>query len=269
WRRAPDAVPRGLYLDGPPGVGKTHLMAAAFNAAPEPRLFVTFDELSAAAGTLGMERLSGLLASQRLVCIDEIDLRDPASIMLTVSLLRAMLAGSPRIIATANADPLGTSARALTADDFRRELGEIASAFAIVPMDGRDRRLARALAPRPTLPAAGRVLETTWEALLAFLRETHPMYDAAWLDCVDLIRVDRLAPLADADQALRFVRFIDRVYDRDVRLTAAGPTLAPEQVLQPLLDDGRFVLHVARCRSRLIELLGIAVADPTEARAAD
>src|SRR5690606_20848754 len=105
WRRAPEPGPRGLYLDGPPGVGKTHLMAAAFNAAPEPRLFVTFDELSAAAGTLGMAGLSSLLASQRLVCVDEIDLRDPANIMLLVSLLRAMLAGTPRIIATANADP--------------------------------------------------------------------------------------------------------------------------------------------------------------------
>lgn len=261
FRRAePPAGPRALYFDGPPGVGKTHLMAATFNAAPEPKLFVTFDELSAAAGTLGMPGLSGLLAQQRLVCIDEIDLRDPGNIMLLVSLLRAMLAGRPRIIATANADPIGTSSATITVDDFRRELGEIADAFTVVRFEGSDRRLTLEQQRRlPTrLGPQARTLETTWDALLAFLIETHPMYDAAWLQQVERIVLDRIDPLADADQALRFVRFIDRVYDRDVLLSVAAVPPSPEAVLAPLEDDRRFVLHLSRCRSRLIELLGTA-----------
>jgi len=266
FRRAPDLTPRGLYLDGPPGVGKTHLMAAAFNAAPEPKLFVTFDELSAAAGTLGMSGLSRLLASQRLVCIDEIDLRDPANIMLLVSLLRAMLSGSPRIIATANADPLGSSAKGMTGDDFRREVGEIASAFTIQRFDGVDRRLALAQVRRGRLVGEPRTLRVAWDQLLQFLTDIHPMYDAAWLDLVDIIEVDRVGALDDSDQALRFVRFIDRVYDRDVALVAEGPIPAPDAILRSLIGDRRFVLHVARCRSRLVELLGVSVA---EERAAD
>jgi predicted ATPase len=91
---------------------------------------------------------------------------------------------------------------------------------------------------------------------VAFLVETHPMYDAAWLQEVDAVAVDRLAPLPDSDRALRFVRFIDRVYDRDVALAVGRRNLASDELLAPLVGDRRFVLHVARCRWRLVELLG-------------
>ncbi|HET9013974.1 MAG TPA: AFG1/ZapE family ATPase [Thermomicrobiaceae bacterium] len=253
WGRRPaPAGARGVYLDGPPGIGKTHLLAAAFNASAEPKLFATFDEFAAAAGTLGMRRLSQLLAEQRLVCVDEIDLRDPGNIMLLVSLLRAMLAGHPRILATANADPTGTSSAWVTVDDFRRELGEIADAFQVVSVDGIDHREVLAAAPRP---AGDRTWTTSWDELLGFLVETHPMYDAAWLLEVDAVALDRLALLPDSDRALRFVRFIDRVYDRDVALSVRRRDLTPDAPLAPLLGDRRFVLHVARCRSRLVELL--------------
>ena len=253
WRRRsrPDD-PRGIYLDGPPGIGKTHLLAAAFNAAAEPKLFATFDEFSAAAGTLGMRRLSRLLAEQALVCIDEIDLRDPGNIMLLVSLMRAMLAGRPRILATANADPTGTSSGWVTIDDFRRELGEIVDAFQIVPVEGVDHRRVLATATRVI---GERTWVTTWDELLEFLVETHPMYDAAWLREVDAVALDRLVPLSDSDRTLRFVRFVDRVYDRDVALSVGRHDVTPDELLAPLVGDRRFVLHVARCRSRLVELL--------------
>jgi cell division protein ZapE len=95
----------------------------------------------------------------------------------------------------------------------------------------------------------------TWGELLSFLAETHPMYDAAWLGRLDAIRLDRLAPLPDADSAIRFVRFIDRVYDRAVALCVCRP-LSPEEVLATIQDDRRYRLHYQRCRSRLIELVG-------------
>lgn len=267
------AGPRGLYLDGPPGIGKTHLLAAAFHASPEPKLFATFDEFAAAAGTLGMHDLSQLLASRRLVCIDEIDLRDPGNIMLLVSLLRAMLAGRPRILAAANADPLGTSSVSVSVDDFRRELGEIAGAFQIIQVDGCDHRAT--LAARTPVATDrlnrehARVLAIAWEQLLRFLIETHPMYDAAWLDELDLIALDRLEPLSDTDRALRFVRFIDRVYDRDVGLAVDQAPPAAEDLLTPLRNDRRFALHLRRCRSRLIELLASEAPNAARRNAAD
>ena len=261
WRRsrpAPD-LPRGLYLDGPPGIGKTHLLAAAYAASEEPKLFATFDEFSAAAGTLGVQPLKDLLAGERLVCIDEIDLRDPGNIMLLTSLVRAMLGGRPRILATANAAPTGMPGSSDLADDFGRELGEIAGAFEVVRLGGVDWRGA-GRSRRPQLPPDPRVARFRAAELQAFLTETHPMYDAAWLDEVDLIALDRLPSLPDTDRGLRFVRFIDRVYDRDVALDVAAPPRSPSDLLGVLLRDRRFVLHAARCASRLEELLGSRMA---------
>ena len=258
WRRTKQSLTyRGVYLDGPPGIGKTHLLAAAFRGAPEPKLFATFDEFSAAAGTLGMRRLRHLVGAQRLVCIDEIDLRDPGNIMLLTSLVRAMLEGRPRILATANADPTTMDAGHSYADDFGRELGEIAGAFEVIQIDGVDwRENGEAAQLREDRGANDeRVAKFDDSTLKAFLAETHPMYDAAWLDQIDRIEIDRLHPMADTDQALRFVRFIDRVYDRDVALSIAQLDQPFDVLLAPVRNDARFRLHFARCRSRLTELV--------------
>jgi cell division protein ZapE len=265
WRRSTQQPAiRGVYLDGPPGIGKTHLLAAAFQSAEEPKLFATFDEFSAAAGTLGMRRLRHLLGQQRLVCIDEIDLRDPGNIMLLTSLVRAMLEARPRILATANADPKAMDSGHSYAEEFARELGEIAGAFEIIRVDGVDWRetgdAKQQRIPRADQDARQVVFDDA--SLRAFLSETHPMYDAAWLDQVDRILLKCLAPMSDTDEALRFVRFVDRVYDRDVALVVEQIDEPLDTVLAPVKNDGRFHLHYARCRSRLIELIEAADASP-------
>jgi len=56
WSRAAPPPVAGLYLDGGFGVGKTHLMAAAWHTSPEPRkVYLSFAELVAAIGVLGMQ----------------------------------------------------------------------------------------------------------------------------------------------------------------------------------------------------------------------
>jgi cell division protein ZapE len=267
WRKRQSSLAyRGVYLDGPPGIGKTHLLAAAFQSAPEPKLFATFDEFSAAAVTLGMARLRQLLASQRLVCIDEIDLRDPGNIMLLTSLIRAMLEGRPRILATANADPTVMDAGHGYAGSFQRELGEIAKAFEVVRVEGVDWRTSGAAVTRQAQRdiSAERVVRFRADPLRSFLAAIHPMYDAAWLDEVDRIILDRLEPMDDTDEALRFVRFIDRVYDRDVALEVEQSNVEIDDVLAVVRADARFRLHYERCRSRLSEL--IASGELTAAR---
>lgn len=255
WQKRDPSVPRGVYMMGPPGIGKTHLLAAAFHEGPEPKLFATFDEFLAAAGTLGMDGLSEFLASHRLVCIDEIDLDDPANIMLLNSILRVMLAAEPYIIATANERPGGMAGARYYDDPFTRELGEIADSFAIIELNGKDWRGSGSLMTRAGR-ADERVVSFKWAELARFLRTTHPMYDARWLLEVDAVEIDGFAPLADSDHAIRFVRFIDRVYDRDVTLRTTGCVPPPDEILAPIRDEGRFHLHYIRCRSRLTELLG-------------
>lgn len=257
WQKHDPDVPRGVYMTGPPGIGKTHLLAAAFHDAPEPKLFATFDEFLAAAGTLGMEGLSTFLSRHKLVCIDEVDLDDPANIMLLNSILRVMLAAEPYIIATANARPGGMAGGKYYDDPFTRELGEIAESFSIIELEGEDWRETQSNTPGPEKHEE-RVVSFAWDELGDFLNETHPMYDARWLLEVDTIEIDGIKPLADSDRAIRFVRFIDRVYDRDVRLRATGPVPSPDEILSVIRNEGRFHLHYIRCRSRLTELLGIA-----------
>jgi cell division protein ZapE len=255
WQNRNPEIPRGVYIMGPPGIGKTHLLAAAYHDGPQPKLFATFDEFLAAAGTLGMEELARFLCGHRLVCIDEIDLDDPANIMLLNSILRIMLEEDLYIIATANARPGGMAGGRYYDDPFTRELGEIARSFSIIELDGEDWRESQQQVALPDRHE-DRVATFDWQELTQFLGNTHPMYDARWLLEVDTVDIAGFEPLVDSDRAIRFVRFIDRVYDRNVRLRASGVPLTPEEILAPIRDEGRFRLHYIRCRSRLTELLG-------------
>lgn len=258
WQKRAPEIPRGVYMMGPPGIGKTHLLAATFHSASEPKLFATFDEFLAAVGTMGMEALAGFLTRHRVVCIDEIDLDDPANIMMLNSMLRIMLTADLYVIATANARPGGMAGGRYYQNPFTRELGEIAGSFSIVELDGQDWRETGQVTNRHR-PRPDRVVRFHWDELMTFLRETHPMYDARWLLEVDGIELDRIQPLTDRDQAIRFVRLIDRVYDRDIQLMATGEVPPVDTILTPIQDEARFRLHFIRCRSRLTELLGVAV----------
>src|SRR3954454_8129176 len=78
WRRS-DLEPEGAparYLDGGYGVGKTHLLAALWHAAPPPKAYLTFAELTALIGFVGMETTVRALQGQRLLCMDELELDD-------------------------------------------------------------------------------------------------------------------------------------------------------------------------------------------------
>ncbi len=61
-----------------------------------------------------------------------------------------------------------------------------------------------------------------WDELIADLAHVHPSRYAAYIEGVQVLGITGVAPLADQNKALRLVMLVDRLYDADVRIAAAG-----------------------------------------------
>jgi cell division protein ZapE len=101
----------GLYLDGGFGVGKTHLLAWAYDQAPTPKAFATFGELTQLAGVFGFAECIDLLAGYTVVCVDEFELDDPGNTTLISRMLSSLTdrlydAGVPVVASGAELDTI-------------------------------------------------------------------------------------------------------------------------------------------------------------------
>src|SRR5690606_919420 len=97
---------RGVYLDGGFGVGKTHLLAAFWHAAPFPKAYLSFDELVYFVGLVGVGAAREAFAGQRVAAIDEWELDDPGNLKLALAFLRGALADGLQVVVTSNTLPL-------------------------------------------------------------------------------------------------------------------------------------------------------------------
>ena len=269
--RRPRAL-RGLYLDGGFGVGKTHLLAAAYHAAPAPKAYLSFAELSYTITNLGMATCLTVFRRHRLLCIDEFELDDVANTRLAATILRGLRdAGhGPRLIATSNTLPTDLGAGRFAAEDFRREIGEIAAAFETIRIEGEDYRhrprwetspagevlepAALRAAYERYQPAKGARLFVSFRDLLARLAELHPIRYMCLLAPLEAVFLDGLAPIHDQGAALRFVHFVDKLYDQEVRLAISATCALPDLFLPEYRDKG-YAKKYGRCLSRLHELL--------------
>lgn len=274
WRRRLSAWlgggPRGggVYLDGGFGVGKTHLLAALWNAAPGPKAYLSFDELVYTLGLLGVAETHAAFRAQRLVCVDEWELDDPGNLKLALAFLRGALADGVRVVATSNTLPLELGEGRFSQKDFAREVEELARAFEVVRLDGEDfrhrhfeaapageRYFLSAPALRRRAAAAGaRAPLVSWPALLDGLAQLHPIRYADLVAGFDALFLEHVAPFAQLPEALRFVHFVDKLYDSGASLaaSAAAPlgALFPESFIA-----GAYGKKFSRCLSRLEELL--------------
>ncbi|HEY7063102.1 MAG TPA: cell division protein ZapE [Chloroflexota bacterium] len=275
-RRAPPL--RRLYLDGGFGVGKTHLLAAAYHAAPAPKSYLSFAELAYTITSLGMASCLAAFRAQRLLCIDEFELDDVANTRLAATFLRGLrdLGGSTRIVTTSNTLPTDLGAGRFAADDFRREIGEIASVFETVHIAGDDYRhrprgvgdvtgdtvspdALQAAFARYAPRAGGKVLVRA-DAFIARLATLHPIRYVRLLAPIEALFVEGLEPFQDQDTALRFVHLVDKVYDQEVRLVLS--TSCPLFDLFPAAyRTGGYRKKYERCLSRLHELLAESAAE--------
>ena len=226
--------PRGVYLDGGYGVGKTHLLAAVWHAAPAPperKAFGTFVELTNLVGALGFQQTVRTLGGHRLLCIDEFELDDPGDTVLVSSLLSRLVENGVALAATSNTLPGKLGEGRFAAADFLREIQGLSAHFRTLRVEGEDYRH-RGLpeAPEPAADAeVTAVARTTGNAalddfagLLSHLSRVHPSRYGALCDGVAAVCLTGVHPVPDQATALRLVVLADRLYDREVPVLASG-----------------------------------------------
>ena len=257
--RSPEG-PGGVYLDGGYGVGKTHLLAALWHAAPGPKLFATFVELTHLVGALGFHDTVAALSSYTLVCIDEFELDDPGDTVLVSTLLTRLREAGVRLAATSNTLPGRLGEGRFATDDFLREIQGLAASFESVRIEGEDYRhrglpeapaafdeetvRARAAAPGASLDRFAELTE--------HLARVHPSKYGALLDGVHTVCLLDVGTVDDQAAALRLVVLADRLYDRDLPVVASGVRL--DALFAPPLLEGGYRKKYLRATSRLVAL---------------
>ncbi|MBC8043629.1 MAG: cell division protein ZapE [Rhizobacter sp.] len=265
----------GLYLDGAFGVGKTHLLAAAYHAAQTPaKAYLSFTELMYLIGFLGLEKCAAALKKYQLICIDEFELDDPGNTMMSLGFLTRMFDAGVRIVATSNTPPAKLGEGRFSASDFQREIGDIANRFTALRIDGRDYRETKAPASaastwklqqpaeeltllyhayQPDELTGGKKFFATLSELASLLLRFHPMH---YFEIAEMLEALFLADVHAFDNqfdALRFVYFIDKLYDDRVKIFAST-SVSIEAVFPDEFYKSAYAKKYLRCRSRLGEI---------------
>ncbi len=258
-KKAPVELP-GIYLDGGFGVGKTHLLAALWHAAPGRKYFGTFIEYTALVGALGYAPAVKLFTGASLVCIDEFELDDPGDTRLMSRLLNELASTGTKIAATSNTPPNALGEGRFAAQDFLREIDSLAARFTTLRVDGLDYRRRDAEAHALAVPDASAALAdiagtTTLDSfhdVLAHLGSVHPSRYVKIVEGLSAIGLTDVHPFVNQTDALRFVAFVDRLYDAQVLIAAEGTPL--DAVFPDEMLAGGYRKKYLRAVSRLIAL---------------
>ncbi len=259
-----DAAKSGIYLDGGFGVGKTHLLAALWHAAPGPKYFGTFIEYTALIGALGYAGAVKLFTGAGFIAIDEFELDDPGDTMLMTRFLGELAAQGTRHAATSNTPPNALGEGRVAASDFLREIQAIADRFDILRIDGVDYRrrdieghaavfpddAALLTAVEGRVAAGQSITFDDFGELVRHLGTIHPSRYIKIIEGLDAIAVRDVTPLTDQTDALRLVAFVDRVYDAQLQVLASGTPF--DEVFAGDMLNGGYRKKYLRAVSRLI-----------------
>ncbi|MEU6477632.1 cell division protein ZapE [Streptomyces sp. NPDC047017] len=258
------AGPRGVYLDGGYGVGKTHLLASLWHATeaePARKAFGTFVELTNLVGALGFQKTVETLSGHRLLCIDEFELDDPGDTVLVSTLLGRLVDAGVALAATSNTLPGKLGEGRFAAADFLREIQGLSAHFRALRIDGEDYRhrgLPEAPAPFSDEQVT-RAAQATDNAslddftdLLDHLARVHPSRYGALADGLGAVCLTGVRPVPDQSTALRLVVLADRLYDREVPVLASG--LPFDRLFSEEMLKGGYRKKYFRAISRLTAL---------------
>jgi cell division protein ZapE len=258
-------VKQGIYLDGGFGVGKTHLLAALWHATAGRKYFGTFIEFTALVGALGYQAAVQALTGAKLICIDEFELDDPGDTMIMTRLIGDLAATGCKFAATSNTPPNALGEGRFAAEDFLREIQAMSDRFTTIRIDGEDYRHRDVTGHAPTvsteelqavvsqlLTDGKSVAVDDFGSLITHLGALHPSTYIRLIEGIDRLALSDCYLLTSQTDALRFVAFIDRVYDAQIGIVSTGLSL--DQIFSDEMLDGGYRKKYLRCMSRLVAL---------------
>jgi len=260
FRKKAEPAKPGIYLDGGFGVGKTHLLAALWHATKGRKYFGTFIEYTALVGALGFQNAVDLLQGTKLLCIDEFELDDPGDTRLMNRVLGELAATGTRIAATSNTPPQALGEGRFAAQDFLREIDALSARFQTVRIDGLDYRRRdtgeHAVETHDVAAALerieGNVTFDPFDAILDHLAQVHPANYVALVAGLSAVGITGVHEFHNQTDALRFVAFVDRLYDARVRIVASGTPL--DEIFPADMLAGGYRKKYLRAISRLVAL---------------
>lgn len=257
--------PNNIYIDGSYGIGKTHLLSSCYNICERGnKAFMSFGEMNYYFHYLGVEKCIEHFSQLNLLLIDEFELDDPAMTHIMAKFFREINEHT-LIITTSNTLPTELGKLRFQTDNFTKQLGDIASSFETIIVEGEDYRKRNKQWMKTVsedsfldsfamyTPVSKPKTKITFENLIKILESTHPFRYFVIPEAIEAIFIDGLQAFPNLNNALRFNQLIDHCYYYNTKLfIRSGCQL--NDIFPPELIESSFQKKLLRCLSRLDEL---------------
>ena len=271
-RRRSEEASSGLYLVGPVGVGKTHLLTAAYRAVQPELSPVYLHSSELFASTIRPEVAARSIAERHQVCcLDEVELDDPANEVRLVRFLQTLTDEGVKLIATSNVEPEHFLSNILGNDRFETFLKEqFRQRYDVIVVEGDDFRKqqtspgigwiglpdhTRVHLNRAYKNASDPKLRISYHNLKRRARNTPHAELIARLTKVKALFIADIS-LDSADEALRLLRIVDALYtDEDAPVLYFTSDISPTSWFLPEDQHGKMEKGIAEKFTRTISRL--------------